>query len=110
VNRRGQWQPVQIARALARMSAPAAFLRLWAADHSVYRTTAAALLLFLTSVMLGVLRRIRLPPFPAGGMVFTEGHELGPEMAQLVQPSRVLSADEAMELLTQLGSKPRGFK
>ena len=34
-----------------------------------------------------------------GGMIFTEGHELGAEMAPLVQPGRVLSADEAMELL-----------
>jgi hypothetical protein len=45
-----------------------------------------------------------------GGMVFAEGHELGPEMAQLVQASRVLSADQAMELLTQLGPKPRETK
>jgi hypothetical protein len=36
-----------------------------------------------------------------GGMIFTEGHELGAEMAPLVQPGRVLSADEAMELLSR---------
>jgi hypothetical protein len=35
-----------------------------------------------------------------GGMIFTEGHKLGAEMAPLVQPGRVLSADEAMELLS----------
>ena len=34
-----------------------------------------------------------------GGMIFSEGHELGAEMAPLVQPGRVLSADDAMELL-----------
>jgi hypothetical protein len=34
-----------------------------------------------------------------GGMIFTEGHELGAEMAPLVQPGRVLS--EAMELLSR---------
>jgi hypothetical protein len=43
-----------------------------------------------------------------GGMVFTEGHELSPDMAPLVRPGRVLPADEAMELLTQLGPKPAG--
>jgi hypothetical protein len=37
-----------------------------------------------------------------GGMIFTEGHELSAEMAPLVQPGRVLSADEAMELLSRL--------
>jgi hypothetical protein len=36
-----------------------------------------------------------------GGMIFTEGHELGAEMAPLVQPGRVLSADEATELLSR---------
>jgi hypothetical protein len=36
-----------------------------------------------------------------GGMIFTEGHQLGAEMAPLVQPGRVLSADEAMELLSR---------
>jgi hypothetical protein len=35
------------------------------------------------------------------GMIFTEGHELGAEMAPLVQPGRVLSADEAKELLSR---------
>src|SRR3977135_358174 len=30
-----------------------------------------------------------------GGMIFTEGHALSAEMAPLVQPGRVLSADEA---------------
>jgi hypothetical protein len=37
----------------------------------------------------------------ARSMIFTEGHELGAEMAPLVQPGRVLSADEAMELLSR---------
>ena len=41
-----------------------------------------------------------------GGMIFTEGHMLNAEMAQLVQPGRVLSADEAMGLLSQLEPKP----
>ena len=41
-----------------------------------------------------------------GGMIFTEGHMLNAETAQLVQPGRVLSADEAMELLSQLEPKP----
>ena len=49
-----------------------------------------------------------------GVMIFTEGHALSAEMAPLVQPGRVLSADEAMELLCQLGpppaSLPRGTK
>jgi hypothetical protein len=45
-----------------------------------------------------------------GGMVFTEGHMFSAEMMQLVQPRRVLSADEAMELLTQLGPKPPGHR
>ena len=36
-----------------------------------------------------------------GSMIFTEGHELGAEMAPLVQPGRVLSAAEAMELLSR---------
>jgi hypothetical protein len=36
-----------------------------------------------------------------GSMIFTERHELGAEMAPLVQPGRVLSADEATELLSR---------
>ena len=36
-----------------------------------------------------------------GSMIFTEGHELGAEMAPLVQPGRVLSTDKAMELLSR---------
>ena len=36
-----------------------------------------------------------------GSMIFTEGHKLSAEMAPLVQPGRVLSADEAMELLSR---------
>jgi hypothetical protein len=34
-----------------------------------------------------------------GGMIFTEGHQLGAE--PLVQPGRVLSTDKAMELLSR---------
>ena len=41
-----------------------------------------------------------------GGMIFTEGHELGAEMAPLVQPGHVLSADEAMDLFRQLEPNP----
>jgi hypothetical protein len=37
-----------------------------------------------------------------GGMAFTEGHKLGADMAPLVQSGRVLSEDEAMELLSRL--------
>jgi hypothetical protein len=36
-----------------------------------------------------------------GGMIFTEGHELGAEMAPLVKPGRILAADEAMEPLSR---------
>jgi hypothetical protein len=36
-----------------------------------------------------------------GAVIFTEGHKLSAEMAPLVQPGRVLSADEAMELLSR---------
>jgi hypothetical protein len=36
-----------------------------------------------------------------GGMILTEGYELSAEMAPLVRPGRVLSADEAMELLSR---------
>jgi hypothetical protein len=39
-------------------------------------------------------------------MIFTEGHELRADMAPLVRPGRVLSADEAMELFSQLEPKP----
>ena len=41
-----------------------------------------------------------------GGMIFTEGQELGAEMAPLVQPGHVLSADEAMDLFRQLEPNP----
>jgi hypothetical protein len=41
-----------------------------------------------------------------GGMIFTEGHELSADMAPLVGPGRVLSADEAMELFGQLEPNP----
>jgi hypothetical protein len=37
-----------------------------------------------------------------GGMVFTEGRKLSADMAPLVQTGRVLSEDEAMELLSRL--------
>jgi hypothetical protein len=40
------------------------------------------------------------------GMIFTEGHELSADMAPLVRPGRVLSADEAMELFSQLEPNP----
>jgi hypothetical protein len=39
-------------------------------------------------------------------MIFTEGQELGAEMAPLVQPGHVLSADEAMDLFRQLEPNP----
>jgi hypothetical protein len=42
-----------------------------------------------------------------GGMTFTEGHELSADMAPLVRPGRVLSADEAMELFGQLEPRRR---
>jgi hypothetical protein len=42
---------------------------------------------------------------PDGGMIFAEGYELSAEIATLVQPGRILSADEAMEVL--VGSNPR---
>ena len=41
------------------------------------------------------------------GMIFTEGHELSADMAPLVRPGRVLSADEAMELFGQLEPRRR---
>jgi hypothetical protein len=40
------------------------------------------------------------------GMIFTEGHALSAEMAPLIRPGRVLSADDAMELLNRLERKP----
>ena len=40
------------------------------------------------------------------GMIYTEGHELNADMAPLVRPGRVLSADEAMELFSQLEPIP----
>jgi hypothetical protein len=40
-----------------------------------------------------------------GEMIFTEGHESA-DMAPLVRPGRVLSADEAMELFSQLEPSP----
>jgi hypothetical protein len=43
-------------------------------------------------------------------MIFTEGHELSTEMAPLVRPGRVLSADEAMELLSRFESTRRVAK
>ena len=36
-----------------------------------------------------------------GDMIFAEGHELSAEMAPLVRPGRVFSADEAMELFSR---------
>jgi hypothetical protein len=45
-----------------------------------------------------------------GSMIFTEGHELSAEMALLVQPGGVLSADEAMELLSRLAPSGRVAK
>jgi hypothetical protein len=41
------------------------------------------------------------------GMIFTEGHELSADMAPLVRPGRVLSADEAMELFCRLEPRRR---
>jgi hypothetical protein len=41
---------------------------------------------------------------PNGGIIFSEGHKLSAELEPLVQPGRVLSADEAMELLTRLAA------
>ena len=41
-----------------------------------------------------------------GGMTFTEGHELSADMAPLVRPGRVLSAEEGMELFSQLEPSP----
>jgi hypothetical protein len=42
-----------------------------------------------------------------GGMSFAEGHELSADMAPLVRPGRVLSAEEAMELFGRLEPRQR---
>jgi hypothetical protein len=39
------------------------------------------------------------------GMIFTEGHAFSAEMAPLIRPGRVLSTDEAMELLNERNAR-----